>query len=393
MTARAARALALPPLHSLRRWAGEQLHASRAPESSTEASEGPGSAQQQQQPNGTTALTGEGAGPQRLALYHRPGSVALLDDAPDYLEMLVASLPRHWNVEAFLSPQSFVNYLQQEPPRWEADFWSQQKIVEAWHYGTPLIPQVLAYWAGNPERFALTKVCVVDQLMPGMTGLEALGELLDWPGQRILLTGAFDEGLATHAFNRGMIEQFLAKQTDRLASHLASVIHMLMCRPNARSHQIWAATLSPRQSAILRDPRVADDLARFAGKSFVEWVVIGDPFGILGISETGVPTWLQLEPTSGLHDLAAWAADRGVGSEDVGHIRAGRCVYDRDLGLDMPRAKPLSVTPAFAIGDAGTLLAAIHRIDDEIAAPAALSYREWLAGKARRRSGRKNSWA
>lgn len=389
MTARAAAAVALPTFVSLIRWGAEQLHASRMPEI-----EAGGARARPSQPRDDATLPAfrDGSGPQRLSLYQRPGSVALLDDAPDYLEMLVASLPRHWNLEPFLSPQSFVNYLQQEPPRWEADFWSQQKIVEAWHRGTPLVPQILEYWATTPERFALTKVCVVDQLMPGMTGLQALDELVDWPGHRILLTGAFDEGLATQAFNRGLIDQFVPKQTEKLAGHLASTIQMLMARPNARSHQIWAATLTPRQSAILRAPRVADDLARFAASTFVEWVVIGDPFGILGISETGVPTWLQLEPTSGLSELAEWAVDRGVGADDVRHIHAGRCVYDRDLGLAMAHPKPLSVTPAFAIGDAGTLLAAIHRIDAAIAAPAALSYREWLTGRMRRRTGRKSLW-
>jgi len=390
MTARAAAAVARPTFQSLMRWAGGQLHASRVPDG---GADGARANPTQASDDATSPSLRNMSGPQRLSLYHRPGSVALLDDVPDYLEMLVASLPRHWNLEPFLSPHSFVNYLQQEPPRWEADFWNQQKIVEAWHRGTPLVPQILEYWATTPERFALTKVCVVDQLMPGMTGLQALDELVDWPGHRILLTGAFDEGLATQAFNRGLIDQFIGKQTEKLASHLATAIRMLMARPNARFHQIWAATLTPRQSAILRDPRVADDLARFAASTFVEWVVIGDPFGILGISETGVPTWLQLEPTSGLSDLAQWAADRGVTDEDVRHVEAGRCLYDRDLGLAMPDANPLSVTPAFAIGDAGTLWAAIHRIEAGVAAPAALSYREWLASRSRRRSGRKNVWA
>ena len=234
MTARAAAAIALPTFRSLMRRAAEQLHACRVPEVGAEATRAKPS---QLRDDATFPAVPDGSGPQRLSLYHRPGSVALLDDAPDYLEMLVASLPRHWNLEPFLSPQSFVNYLQQEPPRWEADFWNHQKIVEAWHRGTPLVPQVLAYWATTPERFSLTKVCVVDQLIPGTTGLQALDELVDWPGHWILLTGAFDEGLATQAFNRGLIDQFIAKQTAKLAGHLATTIQMLMARPNARFHQ------------------------------------------------------------------------------------------------------------------------------------------------------------
>ena len=153
---------------------------------------------------------------------------------------------------------------------------------------------------------------------------------------------------------------------------------MLMDRPNARYHQIWAATLSPEQQAILREPSVAEDLANFASRTFAEWVVIGDPFGVLGLSHGGVPFWLQLEPTTGLPALARVAEMQGAGAEDVSHIREGRCVYDAALLKSLGSRKAPSATPGFYIGDAGILLAAIHRIDSQTGTVAALSYDGWL---------------
>jgi hypothetical protein len=76
-------------------------------------------------------------------LFNRPGTIVVLDDDPDYLEMLAMVLPRHWHVKLFLRPAEAINYLQQEPPFWEADSWNQQQITEHWRAGKPLIPQVL----------------------------------------------------------------------------------------------------------------------------------------------------------------------------------------------------------------------------------------------------------
>jgi len=314
-----------------------------------------------------------------LALYHRPGSIVLLDDDADFLQMLAHALPRHWNVEAFSSPQSCLNYLQQEPPRWEADFWAQQKIIERWLLGVPLIPQVLQYWATSPQRYQLTKCFVVDHLMPGISGLQALEELIEWPGQRVLLTGDEDESLATKAFNQGLIDRFVAKQTPQLVPHLIEMIQKLLERPNPRFHQIWSATLSPAQYALLRERTVAEDLSNFAARSFAEWIIIGEPFGILGISDTGIASCVQLEPASKLHDLAESARQGGVDPADVEHIRAGRCVYDFEWQQALGGSRPAVVTPAFFVGETGSLLAGIHRIDESIAPPGPLSYRQWLA--------------
>ena len=43
---------------------------------------------------------------------------------------------------------------------------------------------------------------------------------MSWPGSRVLLTGQADEQVAVRAFNRGLIDQFIAKQTPDISRRL-----------------------------------------------------------------------------------------------------------------------------------------------------------------------------
>ena len=318
-------------------------------------------------------------------LFQRPGAVVFLDDDPDYLEMLALVLPRHWHVKLFVRPAECINYLQQEPPFWEADTWNQQQLVDQWRGGKPLIPQILAYWSKYTERYALTRVCVFDYSMPGMDGLQALSELADWPGSRVLLTGQADEEVAVRAFNRGLIDQFIAKQTPDISRRLITAVEHLMAAPNARHAQIWRATLNPAQSALLRVPSVTRDLIAFASKRWVEHMVIGDPFGILGMDAAGHVSWLQLETPEGLQALAELAELEGVAAAGISDIRQGHRLADLELRQALDLAKPSELVPAFPIGQENSLLGGLFGVGAVHSPSQSNSYSAWLARQEKRR--------
>jgi CheY-like chemotaxis protein len=317
-------------------------------------------------------------------LFHRPGAVVFLDDDPDYLEMLALVLPRQWHVELFLRPLECINYLQQEPPFWEADAWNQQQLVENWRNGKPLIPQILGYWSKYTERFALTRVCVIDFSMPGMDGLQALAELVDWPGSRVLLTGQADEQVAVRAFNRGLIDQFIAKQTPDISRRLIEAVEHLLHTPNARHAQTWRATLGPEQNALLRSPSVGRDLASFAANRWAEHVVIGDPFGVLGMDASGNVSWLQLETPEGLKALAELAELEGVSPSNVQDIRQGRKLADLELRQALGRDGAVQLTSAFPIGEDSALVGAQFAVESPLCPGQANSYSNWLARQEKR---------
>jgi len=317
-------------------------------------------------------------------LFHRPGTVVFLDDDPDYLEMLALVLPRHWHIRLFLRPPDCIAHLLQEPPFWEADAWNQQQLIALWREGKPLIPQILAYWSRYTERYALSRVCVVDYSMPGMDGLQVLSELADWPGARVLLTGQADEQVAVRAFNRGLIDQFIPKQTQDISRRLIEAVEHLLFTSHARHAQLWRSTLTQEQSALLRAPGVDAWLADFCARNWVEHVVIGAPFGVLGMDAGGKIGWLQLETPQGLPALAELAEVAGVPATSVQEIRAGRQLADIELRQALSSTQPPALVDAVAVGEGGALLGALFPVDAPNGPDPDNSYSRWLARQPKR---------
>lgn len=295
-------------------------------------------------------------------LCRRPGAVVFLDDDPAYLETLALVLPAPWQVDLFVRPSACINHLQQQPPLWEADTWAQQQVVERGRNGAALIPEILRYWREAIARHSFTQVCVVDYAMPGMNGLETLSELMDWSGARVLLTGQADEQIAVQAFNQALIDQFIPKQIAGASRRIIDTVQHLMNRAHPRHAQIWRSTLSARQAAALAVPSVGTQLADYARRHWVEYIVVGHPFGILGQSASGLVSWLQLESPQGLADLAELAQTQGFGEQAIAAIRAGQQLPSLELRQSLGTPDQLGMQPAFSLGSSENLIGAVFEI-------------------------------
>ncbi len=319
-----------------------------------------------------------------LSLFHRPGSVLFLDDDTEYLEMLGMVLPAHWRVELFSRPAAFARRMQDEPARWEADAAAQLHMIDRWRQGQPLLPQVLRYWASHPQRHQLAKTCVIDYAMPGTNGLEVLETLIDWPGARVLLTGQADEQVAVQAFNHGLIDQFVPKQARDITRLLMGALRKLGQAAHPRVNTLWRATLRPAQQSILQIPSVAQALQVYAEKHWVEYVVLDQPFGLLGMDTEGHCHWLQLEPVATLGDLAELVGSAGLGMETVRAAAAGKRLAAIELHQHLGLRGPVRTASAMPMGEDGTLCAALFTLEeDDLPAPIC-SYRKYLEAQGGR---------
>lgn len=322
-----------------------------------------------------------------FSLYRRPGGVVFLDDDSAYLEMLADVMPPEWHVRLFLQPRDCIEQLLQEVARWEHDAWQQQQIINRWRDGGLLIPQILQYWREDGSaRFGLTQVCVVDYSMPSMSGLRFLSELKGWQGSRILLTGRADEQIALSAFNRGLIEQFIPKQSQELRSRLCGAIEDLMRTPDPRQQQTWRATLSPAQHALLCSPGISHDLEQLAlQQGWIEHVVIGAPFGVLALNAQGAASWLQLEPAENLPELAEIAQSQGWDAATLAAIRSGEKLMDLELQLALGAGTPAQPRHAFSMSDGQSLLyAALFAVSETFSPDVAQSHAYFIASHGNR---------
>lgn len=312
-----------------------------------------------------------------LSLFHRPGNILFLDDDTDYLDMLGMVVPNHWLVELFSRPAAFSQRMEAEPALWEADAAQQLSMIERWRQGKPLLPQVLDYWASNPMRHQLAKVSVVDYAMPGTTGLQVMNTLVDWPGARVLLTGQADEQVAVQAFNNGLIDQYVPKQAPDITRHLLAVIRKLTQAPHPRLNTLWRSAMRPAQQSLLQLPAVAQALQQFTEQHWAEYVVLGDPFGLLGLTADGQCQWLQLEPNDGLGELAELAASAGLGADVARDIRSGHRLPAIELYQQLGVQGVIATAPCLPMGG-DTLRAALFPVPAEALPRGITSYRQHL---------------
>ncbi|MEO8248043.1 MAG: response regulator [Burkholderiales bacterium] len=302
-----------------------------------------------------------------LPVLRSPGAIAFLDDDPDFLEMMALVVPGDLPISLFIRPTEWVAHLREQQTRREADNWRQQEIVDRWRkYRSPMIPQILRYWENETSRYGLVQVCVVDFSMPAMDGLQALRTLGDWPGMRVLLTGQADEQIAVDAFNDGLIQQFIAKQASDMTRRLIAALGRLQGMAGARSMHVWRSTLTPRQNALLNYQSIALELKALVDRqSWVEYVVLGSPFGILGRDANGHAGWLQLEPAGGLEELAELAEASVTSHGALEDIREGRQLINIELRQALGDSAAPEMREAFSIGNDEPLLGALFPIRPE----------------------------
>lgn len=300
-----------------------------------------------------------------LSLFRRPGSIIFLDDDREYLEMLKMLLPVQWHVLLHLSAKQVIEHVATDAPAWERDLWRQQEMVRCALQDTldrpyALLPQILDYWASSPDRYAITSTVVTDYSMPEMDGLELLASLGRWDGARVLLTGQGDDQIAVAAFNRGLIDLYLRKESGDLLKGMVPSVRQVSMQALPRHENLWETLLSPLQQQVLRDPAICGALVEFTEKCFAEHVVLGRPFGILGLTPLGVPQWLQLEPVESLELAALAAADKGLPASVVAAVRAGQQLTAVEAGVTLPPDK--LVADAVNFGERGQLKGALFEL-------------------------------
>lgn len=225
----------------------------------------------------------------------RPGSLAVLDDDPVFLAVFQAQLSARWHVAGFEGADQLLTHLESDQPFWEVDVWLQQELVSKWRAGRcSLAKGVVDYWRRQTERFACTRICLIDYRLQDRTGLDVLRNVGKWQGRKVLVTGTPDPQLRVRATNSGLIDGFVGKTGASLLPQVAELVDRFQAEPDGRLQRLWSGTLSGEQLEALKQPGVVEAVRAMLGPGVMEYVVLSDPFGVLCLDGEGSLGWLPL---------------------------------------------------------------------------------------------------
>ncbi|MEN8236010.1 MAG: response regulator [Pseudomonadota bacterium] len=175
---------------------------------------------------------------QSIPSFYFPTQVMLIDDDPEYCRYMASNLSAG-HVTNFVSSVHAPDGLDvlnacQEADELVAKFVSEADESEWEHRAVDINIYDQYREIYNASRFNRFSVVVVDYEMPSMSGFEVCQQIESPYIQKIVLTGEADEGLAIRAFNEGLIDHFIHKQSSNLLEELEFAIqsaqHKYFCK-------------------------------------------------------------------------------------------------------------------------------------------------------------------
>lgn len=165
--------------------------------------------------------------------------------------------------------------------------------------------------SSDKSRFLEQSVVIVDYMMPDIDGINFCRQLKNIPIKKILLTANTDHAMATDAFNEGVIDYFILKDSSDLSLHLIRIIEKMQ-------KQYFCSLTEKKLHAPLEkivpffgDPLVVQFYEKLIRETYAVEFYLLDRWGsMLFIDYEGVQTTLVVSPKSNMDSYALIAEDQ-----------------------------------------------------------------------------------
>lgn len=291
------------------------------------------------------------------------GCVALIDDDDMFLQSLEEFLAADsYRIHSFTRPADLYSFFEERLPALEEE---QRKIIEIGESQAELqgnvAHQALRFFT-HSDRSRIPLVLVSDYAMPLQTGV-AVCARYPYPGlQRILLTGVADDGVAVAAFNSAAIEQFVQKQQANFPSSLTSAVQNQLSASAVRRGAPLAAKLPKDLTSILASPSPAAALnALLRNIGVREYMLLGQPQGLLGVTADHRAVWVQLETQRSLIELEDLFEVAKIAQSKRKQVERGESLLAIEWMQQI--GAPITDQPAIVLSAEPFLVAAVFPLD------------------------------
>ena len=191
----------------------------------------------------------------KIPFCYFPSTIVLVDDSKSFTDMMQLTLSYQIPCKAFNDPLAALRWIQQHA---NSNLLQQLASLneEAEEYddveeniliNLRSIHEIIY----DSQRFALPTVAVIDYAMPALSGTDLCQQLIEYPLQKLMLTGNTDHNTAVAAFNEGIIDKFLFKSSeDKHIRQLQTSIDTLQINHFNKLSAPWYRQL-PRIKAVI----------------------------------------------------------------------------------------------------------------------------------------------
>ncbi len=237
--------------------------------------------------------------------YYHPSTVVFVDDQQAFLTAVKNRLPQQLLTLFFNNPEKALSKItdaswsqyQNTPP-----IYNIEDDMEAEHTNNNdtlfnLKLGEICKTIYNPNRFSEISVVIVDRMMPDLDGINFCRRLIDHPVKKIMLTASKDQKVATDAFNEGIIDFFILKDSPNLIFELTAAIKKMQWNYfSSLTKRTLGTALEIVVPVIKNDFMVNFLQSKMQELNAVEFYLLDKWGSVLFIKHDGTPTTLAISP-------------------------------------------------------------------------------------------------
>jgi len=270
----------------------------------------------------------ENKGHRTLSCCCIPSTVLLIDDKITFLENMSLNLDTQLIYKLFDKPLEALRYLKEDyHPSSIVNTWLS--IFEDFEDDADLTHQLINVDIASihkiiyaPCRFRRISTVLVDYAMPCMNGLDFCRQLSETKIKKALVTGEADFRTAVNAFNEGVIDKFIVKDTPDFFEQINSTIHELQHCYYQDLTSIVIRNLATNPNSCFCDKTFIDFFYQLTHQHAVAEFYLVDKFGsFLFLDFEGNISWFIVKSEKDLEDYYDIALENDAPASVINALR------------------------------------------------------------------------